>query len=222
MYRLLLVTLVLLCACKSEEASKKTPKKTLTLAENIAYAHGYENWKNVSEIQFTFNVDRKSKHYHRSWQWNPKTNAVSMMTERDTISYYTNKVDSTNMKVDQGFVNDKYWAFFPFQLVWDKNASLSTPIKAESPIEKKQLNKTTLTYTGTGGYTPGDAYDVFYDNNYIIREWVFREGNITKASLTNTFENYKMFNGIRIALEHKKDNEDWNLNFTDIQIKTIP
>ncbi len=217
MYRLLIIALICLCACKSEEA----PEKVLSLAENIAYAHGYGNWKNVSEIQFTFNVDRQSKHYHRSWKWNPRTNVVTMMGKRDTITYHTNKIDSTNIKVDQGFVNDKYWALFPFQLVWDKNAYLSPPTNAESPIGNKPLNKTTLTYPETGGYTPGDAYDIFYDDDYIIREWVFRKGNATKASLTNTFENYKNFNGIKIALEHKKGDEDWNLNFTDIQIKTI-
>lgn len=220
MYRFLIISLLTLASCKPENKQEQTTsEKPLTLAENIANAHGFKNWNKVSEIQFTFNVDNNDKHYQRSWKWNPKTNAVTMLTQKDTITYYTSKIDSTNIKTDQRFINDKYWALFPFQLVWDTTATLSEPIKAEAPISKAPLNKATLTYTNTGGYTPGDAYDIFYDDNYIIKEWVFREGNTTEASITNTFENYKDFNGIKIALDHKKADSDWNLNFSDIIIK---
>lgn len=220
MYRFLIISLLTLASCKSENKQEQTTsEKPLTLAENIANAHGFKNWNKVSEIQFTFNIDNNDKHYQRSWKWNPKTNAVTMLTQKDTITYYTTKIDSTNIKTDQRFINDKYWALFPFQLVWDTTATLSEPIKAEAPISKAPLNKVTLTYTNTGGYTPGDAYDIFYNDNYIIKEWVFREGNTTEASITNTFENYKDFNGIKIALDHKKADSDWNLNFSDIIIK---
>lgn len=220
MYRLLIILLVIVSSCKSEKKPEQSiPAKPLTLAEKIANAHGFENWKNVSEIQFTFNVDSGEKHYQRSWTWQPKTNAVTMLTQKDTISYYTNKVDSTTIKADQGFINDKYWALFPFQLVWDTTASLSEPTKVEAPISKAQLNKTTLTYTKEGGYTPGDAYDIFYDDNYNIKEWVFRAGNAAEASITNTFESYQDFNGIKIALEHKKAGENWNLYFSDVVVK---
>ncbi len=222
MYRLLIILLVVLSSCKSENKTEQTiPTKPLTLAEKIANAHGYEQWHKVSEIQFTFNVDNNDKHYERSWTWQPKTNAVTMITSKDTISYYTNKVDSTSIRADQGFINDKYWALFPFQLVWDTTANLSEPTKAEAPISKLQLNKTTLTYTKEGGYTPGDAYDIFYDDNYSIKEWIFREGNKTKADIINTFENYQDLNGIKIASEHKKADGNWNLYFTNIAIKTI-
>lgn len=220
MNRFLLLFVIILFSCKSENNSEKKELKTFTLAENIANAHGFQNWDKVSEIQFTFNVDKDSSHFERSWKWNPKTSAVTMMIKNDTISYFTNKKDSTNIKADQSFINDKYWALFPFQLVWDKSATLNKPEKAEAPISKIQLNKTTLTYTNEGGYTPGDAYDVFYDDNYIIKEWIYRKENAEEASLINTFENYKDFNGIKIAVEHKKENEDWNLYFTNIKIET--
>lgn len=219
MNRFLLLFVIILFSCKTENNSEKKELKAFTLAENIANAHGFQNWDKVSEIHFTFNVDKNSSHFERSWKWNPKTSAVTMMRKNDTISYFTNKIDSTNIKADQSFINDKYWALFPFQLVWDKSATLSKPEKTEAPISKIQLNKITLTYTNEGGYTPGDAYDVFYDDNYIIKEWSYRKANAEKASLTNTFENYKNFNGIKIAVEHKKENEDWNLHFTNIKIE---
>ena len=74
-------------------------------------------------------------------------------------------------------------------------------------------------YSNEGGYTPGDAYDIYFDDNYIIKEWSYREGNITEPSLSNTFENYQEFNGIKIALEHKKAEGDWNLLLRNIKVE---
>ena len=75
-----LICLLLVSACKSDtsESPLKEDKKELTIAEKIANAHGFENWKNVSEIKFTFQVDRDSiKGKGRSWSWQPKTDNVS-------------------------------------------------------------------------------------------------------------------------------------------------
>lgn len=215
---LIVALLIFTFSCKKK---KKEPLKQLSVAEKIANAHGFEHWKNVSQINFTFNVDRDSVHFQRQWQWQPKTNRVSFITEKDSvISFKRSEVDSTNLRLDQGFVNDKYWLLVPFQLVWDEGTTISEPVLEAAPLSKTLLNKITLTYSNKGGYTPGDAYDIYYSNDFMIKEWVFREGNSETPSLINTFENYKDFNGIKIATEHKKPEGNWNLNFTNIKVKT--
>ena len=103
-------------------------------------------------------------------------------------------------------------------MVWDSTATISEPKKAESPIGKEPLDMITITYPSEGGYTPGDAYDIFYDEKYVIKEWVFRRGNSEKPSLATTFENYKDFNGIKVAIDHKREGGNWNLNFADVSI----
>ena len=215
MYRLLIICLLIFSSCKQEE-----PQKEYTLAEKIANAHGFENWDNVNEFHFSFNVDKDSSHFGRSWIWKPKAKEVTMHTDKDTIMYKTYKIEQESLVADRAFINDKYWALFPFQLIWDTSATLGETSKAKSPISKKQLNKVTLTYPADGGYTPGDAYDIFYDDNYNIQEWTFREANSAEPSMTNTFENYKDFNGIKIAQDHKKAEGNWNLNFTNIKVIT--
>jgi len=211
------------CSCKQDVAENNTSSdiktKELSIAQKIANAHGFENWDNVSKIEFTFNVDRDSSHYERSWTWNPKTSAVTMITAKDTVSYNHKQPDSTQINADKGFINDKYWLLLPFQLVWDRSANISTPVKSKAPISNQEFNKITLTYPADGGYTPGDAYDIFYDDNFMIKEWIFREANTKEATLTNTFENYKDFNGIKIAQNHKKLDGNWNLNFTNIKVE---
>ncbi|WP_452221686.1 hypothetical protein [Lacinutrix salivirga] len=217
MKKAFLILIIILCfSCKTE---KKEIEKKLSIAENIANAYGFENWEKVSKINFTFNVDKDSTHFQRSWTWSPKTNDVTLITNKDTISYNRKSIDSLSLRADQGFINDKFWLLTPFQLFWDEGATISETIGEKAPISNIVLNKITLTYTNKGGYTPGDAYDIFYDNNYIIKEWIYRKGNAAEPSMITTFENIKTFNGIKIATEHRKNNENWNLNFTNIQVK---
>ncbi|WP_044399914.1 hypothetical protein [Lacinutrix sp. Hel_I_90] len=217
MYRLLIISLILLSSCKSET---KPVEKELTLAQKIANAHGFENWKNVEEIQFTFNVDQDTIHFERFWTWNPNTFEVKKTTVNDTITYNRLKIEQASLTADRAFVNDKFWLLFPYQLVWDDGITLTKPITMEAPISKKLLNKTTLLYSDNGGYTPGDAYDIFYDDNYVIKEWIFREGNATEPTMINTFENYTNIKGLNLALDHKKAEGNWSLNFTNVSVKT--
>ena len=214
------ITLITLLITSCKDNIKSIPEvKPLTIAEKIANAHGFENWKNVNEIAFTFNVDKDSTHFERRWVWKPKTNDITSITSTDTISYNRSALDSISLKVDTGFINDKFWLLIPFQLLWDSGTTISTPVKTEAPISKTALNKITLTYSNDGGYTPGDAYDIFYDDHFLIKEWIFRKANQKEPSMMTTFENYKDINGLKLAADHKKPNGNWNLNFTNISIK---
>lgn len=217
MKTLIYITLItfLFVGCKQKEKTEPTEpeivKTEVSTAQKIANAHGYENWKHVSEIAFTFAGNR-------NWIWKPKTNEVTLLGKTDTINYNRKKVDSLTTKTDGAFVNDKFWLLIPFQLVWDKSATISEPIVTEAPVSKTQLNKITVTYPNEGGYTPGDAYDIFYDDDFCIKEWTFRRGNQEEPSLSTTFENYQDFNSIKIALEHKNAAGDWNLVFNDVKV----
>lgn len=218
MKKLFLIGITLVClSCKKDT---KTSIKQLTTTEKIANAHGVSNWDKVTLIEFTFNVDKDSSHFERSWVWKPKTNDVTLITNKDTISYNRKNIDSLSLAADQGFINDKFWLLAPFQLVWDKETIILDSINKTAPISKKQANKLTTIYSNQGGYTPGDAYDFYYNNSNLITEWVFRQGNTKKPTMITTFENYEDFNGIKIAKDHKKPNENWNLYFTGILIKT--
>ncbi|GAA3610128.1 hypothetical protein Q4Q39_16725 [Flavivirga amylovorans] len=221
MKKFILIALIIsvsVSSCKQKQ-EKAIETKPLTIAEKIANAHGFENWKHVTSINFTFNVDKDSIHFERTWIWKPKTNDVIATSKNDTISYNRTKIDSTLTKTDSGFINDKFWLLVPFQLVWDEGLNISVPTKEISPISKTEINKITLTYSNKGGYTPGDAYDIYYGDDFLIKEWIFREGNSNEPSMITTFENYQDYNGIKIALDHKKADANWNLNFTNIKIE---
>lgn len=212
---------LLVISCKSDKNNKQEKVKSpLSVSEKIAGAYGFENWDNISEITFTFNIDRDSSHFERAWKWHPKTGDVLLISGLDSIQFNHKKLDSLSIKADRSFINDKYWLLFPFQLEWDQSTSISEAYKAEAPISKLLLNKITLTYPDNGGYTPGDAYDIYYNDNFLIEEWVYRKSNSETPSLITTWENHQDFNGIKIGMDHIKSEGNWKLYFTDIKVIT--
>ncbi|AXP79876.1 hypothetical protein CJ739_780 [Mariniflexile rhizosphaerae] len=215
---ILLIILITSVSCKHKQETK-VAEKEVSISEKIAKANGFENWKNVAQINFTFNVDKDTTHFERSWSWKPKTGDVTLISGKDTISYNRKSVDSISLKADKSFINDKFWLLAPFQLVWDSGATISEPITEEAPISKTQLNKITLTYPNEGGYTPGDAYDFYFGDDFIVKEWIFRRGNAKEPTMMTSWENYQDFNGVKIALEHKKPEENWKLYFTAVEVK---
>lgn len=164
-------------------------------------------------------MDREGKNVaKRSWSWKPKTGDVTMTQGDQIVQYNRAAIDSTSKKADHGFINDKFWLLAPFQLVWDEGTTITVQDTATAPISKKSSKKLTILYGSEGGYTPGDAYDFYYDDYFIVQEWVFRKGNSEQASLTTTFEGYQDFNDIRIATDHKDASGNFRLYFTDIKV----
>lgn len=209
-------------SCKNESKQDSTSvelQKELSVAEKIANAHGFENWDKVSKLTFNFAVDRDTiKGQPRVWEWFPRKDSVVLKTTEKVFAYKQSSIDSTYIGADRAFINDKFWLMVPFQLVWDKTANISEAKLSEAPISKAAMQMITITYPNEGGYTPGDAYDIYFDDNYLIKEWTFRKGNSETPSLSTTFENYEDFNGIKIALDHKRDGGNWNLNFTNVSV----
>ena len=212
--------ILMVLSCKTEK-KKVEEKETepLSVPHKIAMAHGYENWKNVNEVGFTFNVDRDTSHLERTWKWEISTAEVVHLSQKDTIRYKRTAVDSVDFKVDAGFTNDRYWLLAPFNLVWDQeNFNFIHDSEAVAPISQKPMQKLTIVYGNEGGYTPGDAYDFYFTDDYLIREWVFRKSNQPEATLTTSWEEYKDLGGLKLATSHKMNEGSWRLYFTNIEV----
>ena len=87
-------------------------------------------------------------------------------------------------------------------------------------MSKDTLNMVTITYNDSLGYTPGDAYDIYYHSEFMPREWVYRKGNAEEPSMVTSWEDYKTFEGLKFAEMHKDPSGDFKLFFSDISVKT--
>lgn len=206
--------------CKEEKSQKSVSEiKEQNILEKIADAHGYKNWNKVNSIEFTFNVDRDTSHFERSWIWDTRNNIVTGIHGSDTLTYARKEVDSTIAKLDAGFINDKYWLLAPFNLLWDQsNFSYEHQPEALAPISKKPMQKLTIVYSDEGGYTPGDAYDFYFEEDHIIKEWSFRKANQDDPNLSSTWEAYESMGGLLISKEHHKADGTWVLSFSNVRV----
>lgn len=179
------------------------PAKEKTLPEKVAEAYGYKNFDKVKSISYTWNVQRDSvNRIVRDWKWDIQNRTV-YFSDADTSYTYSLDLPKDQLPpADKGFVNDKYWLLFPFQLVWDTGYSFETTENVTAPISGAAATKLTIVYNNVDGYTPGDAYDLYLDENHMIFEWVFRRGNGAEGR-PMTWEDVQDFEGIKITTMHK-------------------
>ncbi|MFV8281852.1 hypothetical protein ACNKXS_09925 [Christiangramia marina] len=223
MKKLLLTFLagIALISCNEDKKKEVTPEENpnLDVHEKIAMVNGFKEFDSIKKIKFTFNVKvNDSIRSERRWNWNVGTNKISL-TENDSVMSYTRKDSLAENKkyIDQRFVNDSYWLLFPFQLKWSL-ADLSEPKKATAPISGDEMQMLTVSYPKDGGYTPGDSYDIYFDDEFMIREWVYKSSDGGREMAT-TWEDYKDFKGIKIATMHKSKDDSFELFFDDITVE---
>lgn len=218
---LILTLLLLVTGCKNAKETEITAEvEEISTAQHLAQTAGINNWNEVEEIKFTFNVDKNGTTVmSHHWTWNPNTEDVQLIALNDTINYNRNSpLNDIQLRTDRGFINDVYWLLPEYKLIWDQGTSITEEKSQIAPISKETLDKITILYTGDGGYTPGDAYDIYYDKEHKVREWAYRSKNDTAIGMATTFEDFKTFNGLTFATTHQTADGSTNINFTDIEI----
>ncbi|MFV8224847.1 hypothetical protein [Christiangramia aquimixticola] len=209
-------TLLISCKDGSSEDQNIPKESTNKIEDKIALANGFKEFENIKNLKFTFNVKvNDTLRTSRKWAWNVENNQISL-TEKDSTMTYTkgDSIPEENKYIDQRFVNDSYWLLFPFQLKWS-NANISEVTSAKAPISGTEMQKLTASYPSQGGYTPGDSYDVYFDKDHIIKEWVYKSSQGGRE-LATTWEDYQNHKGIKIANMHKSADGTFQLFFTEV------
>jgi hypothetical protein len=218
---LILILMILLTSCNNKSTGEDfTENQALYTAQQSAMTAGLENWKSLEEIQFTFNVGKMDKTImSRKWKWNVATQDVQLIAKGDTITYNRNsKLNNIQISTDRAFVNDTYWLLPEFKLAWDEGTSFTGKKSQIAPISKDTLDMITILYNDTAGYTPGDAYDIYYGADYTFKEWTYRSKNDTSITLATTFGNFKSVEGITVATDHRTADQMTRIHFTNIKI----
>ncbi|QTY27281.1 hypothetical protein [Flavobacterium sp. CS20] len=202
---------------KTTEKTEKNIEGTKTIINKIADAYGFEHWPKVEKVEFSFVAKLGKEETIRHWIWYPKKEQVILVNENERISYKRNNIMEEFVKTDKAFVNDSFWLLFPFHLEWDV-FNHEVIENQKSPIQQKESTKLIVKYPDKGGYTPGDRYDVYLDENHHIIEWAYYPSGQDKPALINTFEDLSNFDGIKINILHRNPETGFQLNFRDVSI----
>jgi hypothetical protein len=182
-------------------------------AHLIAKNYCIENWDEIESITYTFNVKSPRAEFGRAWTWYPKEDKVH--SHADDVTY--TRGEGMDEKIDKNFINDVFWLLFPFQIVWDPSLTFEEEANVKDPISGATVQKLKVIDNREDGYTPGDAYELFYDKNYNLTAWNFIRGGEGEGRPT-VWKGNQEFNGITISTEHRNP-EGMGLWFSDIEVK---
>jgi hypothetical protein len=221
---LLIFVLIIACQQPKSNNDKKEEQNNeiVTLSDKIAEANGLDQWNEVDSLTYEFIVEMKGETIaRRKWSWKPGIDEVTMLdTAIDSLESITyNRAEKENFKdIDQKFINDQYWLIYPFHLVWDNNIKKSIKKNVKAPLSGIEMTELTVSYGKDTGYTPGDTYKVYVDDEHIIREWSYFPHGSDEPRMTTTWEDYNEIQGIKIAKTHQNEDGSFKILFDNISV----
>jgi len=184
------------------------------LAEKIARTYGLDSYGQIEAIRYTWNgeIPGVFKLSH-TWTWEPKTNKVTYeSTDKDgkpvKVTYVRTDLasapESVRKQVDPAFINDNYWALFPFHAYWDTSATVTDEGTKKLPAGGGSADLVAVKYPAeAGGYTPGDTWDLYLGKDNRVELLAYHRGGTTKPSLViATWTGYKKAGPLLFSTEH--------------------
>lgn len=185
---------------------------------------GTDHLEKIETISFTFNVERDGKlARQRAWTWNPNTGAVVRTVDGVSLAFTMGKPQNEDeKKADAQFVNDSFWLAPQLHARW-AGADLTLTDQGLQPLPNGvgAGRKIVMQYApDSGGYTPGDAYDLFLDEGGRIVAWNYREHGAPEPSLTTSFTAYVDVGPLTFATDHVSPDGKLRIRFTDLRVAT--
>ena len=226
--------LVMALASPAALAEESATNNAASPAQTVAQAYNIDGWEQIERIDFTFNVQSpgRDEPVVRQWSWWPKQGKVRLNREGGPVELLLVRgstmlregqlLGEEGVRVHRHFINDSYWFLFPFQIVWS-NPTVRSAGKApfDLPIGDGKARKLIVQYPDEGGYTPGDAYDLYLDpQTQLIQQWVFRRGGKAEGSAM-TWQKHRQLGPIIVSTDHwgapNEQGERFHLWFTDVR-----
>ena len=203
------------------------------IVEQMAKTFGIDSWGQIEGIRYTFTIDLPAFNLKlaHAWEWEPKTGKVTFEgKDKDgkpvKVTYLRSELNSqpANVKdeIDPAFMNDQYWLVFPFHVIWDTSADVQDKGKQKLPLGKGTGDQIVVKYSGDGGYTPGDTWELFLGADNRVEEFIYRRGGPKKPSLvTTTWAGYKKAGPLLVSTEHRgtADGKPVHIFFSDVSVK---
>lgn len=197
--------------------------------DDLVKAHGVDRFDDVETIRFTFRVDRGENVTERHWTWHPQSGDVVVRftdasgSEKE-VAYnrYEMSEDSPEdvITADKRWINDTFWLIWPLHLSWSDDVTLSEPVPTPCPITTNDALKVTISYPPSGGgYTPGDAYDLYLDEETLRpMSWTFRRGGKEDGSSV-TWEEYKTAGPLTLSTVHYNEDRSFKLSIPNLEVE---
>ena len=204
------------------------------IVDQLAKTYGLDSYGQIEALRYTFNLDLTALNVKlsRTWEWEPKTGKVTYESkDKDgkpvKVTYIRSQINTAppNVKddIEPAFVNDNYWAIFPFHVYWDTSANVTEKDNEKLPLGKGTAKLVSVKYPAeVGGYTPGDTWDLYVGKDGRVEQFVYRRGGPKKPNnVTTTWAGYKMAGPLLFSTDHRgtADGKPARIFFTNVAVK---
>jgi hypothetical protein len=202
------------------------------ILDQLAKTYGGDSWNQVEAIRFTFNVEPPK--LSRSWVWEPKADRISYDgPDKDgkpiQITYSHSQLASQSEfvkeMVDPAFTNDQYALLLPLHFAWDTAVMVEDAGMQKGHLTKGSARKIVVRYpSASGGYTPGDTWELFLGTDGRLQEIVLRHGGSVKPAVTYaTWADHKQAGPLLISTDKHGtgDGQPIHLFFTNVAVKLV-
>ena len=221
------IVVVLLLAVGMTSCAGRSKEDGMTVRQHIAESYGLQHFSEVEKIQYTFNVKLGEKLIRRFWIWEPRLDRVTFkgMDYQEAVTYNRDEIEDTESnklkKIDAWFINDNYWLLFPYHVAWDMNAKVEDIGRKPLPIGDGKARCVVVTYPATGGYTPGDVYDLFLDDQNRLIQWVYHRGGSEEPTRISTWEDHRKVGLLTVSLNHQGEDHNFRVWFTTVGVMMV-
>ena len=218
--KFLLIALILVATAGCSGVNNQADKADIR--QKVAQAYGIQNFGQIEQIRYTFNVQLGDKNVSRSWIWQPKIDEVTFKAggNAQPITYSRKKISANLKKIDGWFINDNYWFLFPIHMAWDTQAKVEDVGRKDLPMGGGKARCLVVSYPPEVGYTPGDIYELFLNDRFQITQWIYRKGGSTVPTRVATWEDYHRVGPLMLALNHQGADKNFRVWFSEVAVKT--
>ena len=224
MIRLLAFSMLLIFPATSE--AQQSPQ----IAEQIAKTYGLDSFGQIQAIRYTWSLESPGGKVSRTWEWSPKTDAVSYEgSDKEgkpvKVSYQRSQLgsqgDAAKKEIDAAFANDQYWLLLPFRVVWD-GATVTDEGMNKLPLSDGSAERVVIKYPSEGGYQPGDTWELYVGADKRVEEVVYHRGAPNPPKLVMaTYADYKKAGPLLISTDHRGtvDGKPFRISLSDVAVR---
>ncbi len=228
---------------EADDLSKSDPR-ALTVVDQLWQALGMAQWRKAGYLSFRWIVESEGQtraDYRHDWNRVEGTYRVEG-TNRDKQHFValfntgTRKgevyVDGEKVTTDSTlaqmlehaygrFINDSYWLIMPYKL---KDPGVVLTYEGQAERDGSQFDVLKVTFENVG-LTPGDTYWAYIDRkDHLMKRWeYFLEGwDADRERTATTWEDWRDFGGVRLALNKRFDGRDTRIYFENVKVAETP
>lgn len=227
------VTTVMLLAAAGATATAPAGAAEPDPVGDLVKAHGFDQWDKVEAIRFTFNVEMGDRTTRRAWHWRPKQNLVRMTVAKGgeadgerTVEYDRDELENAEKRVvdaDRNFINDSFWLLLPLHLSWAEQADTQVEVRDTGghalPLGGGEARRIVVQYPEQGGYTPGDRYELYVNDDGRMMQWTFHRGGAESPTLATRWAGPARLGPLRLHLTRRNGAADFTMTFTNVAVR---